>query len=336
MDRSGMDRMFLLALALVAVSMLPGCYESNVCGEPETCNLFDDDCDGIVDEGFVDEDGVYDPRCVNDRLLLGLKGSLSEFELSLLSQRAGEARKQKAARGELQFRMPVGLQWTPQGQIELDPDLRVQQAMRLVFRKFTELGTVMAVLRWFVTQQLPVPSCKRKKHQVLQQHWEIPHYSTLMCIYKNPLYAGAYAYGKSRARTRIVEHRALKSRGHRKPLSEWSVLLLSHHPGYISWSEYLRNQQMLKEHTHQDKAVDRKAGRGGNAGEDSCSRRAHGCAAGAVGPARGCHDRDRGQADRPGRGAVSRWAAEASRTHAGPHVHGVGAQGASCTGAAHA
>jgi DNA invertase Pin-like site-specific DNA recombinase len=218
-------------------------------------------CDTLI----IDPEGIYDPRQSNDRLLLGLKGSLSEFELSLLSQRAGEARKQKAARGELQFRMPVGLQWTPQGQIELDPDLRVQQAMRLVFRKFTELGTVMAVLRWFVTQQLPVPSCKRKKHQVLQQHWEIPHYSTLMCIYKNPLYAGAYAYGKSRARTRIVEHRALKSRGHRKPLSEWSVLLLSHHPGYISWSEYLRNQQMLKEHTHQDKAVDRKAGRGGNA-----------------------------------------------------------------------
>ncbi len=218
-------------------------------------------CDTLI----IDPEGVYDARQSNDRLLLGLKGSLSEFELSLLRQRAGEALKQKAARGELQFNLPVGLQWTAQGEIVLDPDLRVQEALRLVFRKLTELGSIVAVLKWFVAEQIKLPACKRRHHQLLRQDWEIPHYSTLVCIYKNPLYAGAYAYGKRQSRTRIVDNRALKRPGPRKPISEWSVLLQSHHPGYIPWSEYLRNQQMLKEHTHKDKAVDRKAGRGGHA-----------------------------------------------------------------------
>ena len=218
-------------------------------------------CDTLI----IDPEGIYDARQSNDRLLLGLKGSVSEFELSLLRQRSDEARRQKAARGELQFPLPVGLEWTADGHIVLDPDLRVQEALRLAFRKLTELGSVVAVLKWFVTQQIALPTCTRKNHHQLRQDWKVPHYSTLLCIYKNPLYAGAYAYGKRKTGTRVVDHRARKCPGQRKPLSEWSVLLLSHHPGYIPWEQYLGNQQMLKEHTHQDPAVDRKAGRGGAA-----------------------------------------------------------------------
>lgn len=218
-------------------------------------------CDTLI----IDPEGIYDARQSNDRLLLGLKGSVSEFELSLLRQRSDEARRQKAARGELQFPLPVGLEWTVDGRIVLDPDLRVQQALRLVFDKLTELGSAMAVLKWFIAEQVTLPCCKRKNHQLLHKDWKIPPYSTLLCIYKNPLYAGAYAYGKSRTGTRIVAQRARKRPGQPKPMSEWSVLLLEHHPGYIPWSQYLRNQQMLKEHTHKDPAVDRKAGRGGQA-----------------------------------------------------------------------
>ncbi len=218
-------------------------------------------CDTLI----IDPEGQYDVQKSNDRLLLGLKGSVSEFELSLLRQRAGEARSQKAARGELQFPLPVGLEWTVDGRIVLDPDLRVQQALRHVFSKLTELGSVMAAVQWFRTQQIPLPCFQRKKHHLLPVEWKLPYYSTLLSIYKNPLYAGAYAYGRTQTGTRIVGERALKCEGIRKPMSQWSVLIPSHHPGYISWAEYLGNQQMIKEHTHRDPAVERKAGRGGQA-----------------------------------------------------------------------
>lgn len=260
-ERPGFERLVALVLSGQVGAVL--CIEaSRLARNGRDWHHLLDLC-ALCDTLIIDPEGIYDARRSNDRLLLGLKGSLSEFELSLLSQRAGEARKHKAARGELPFNMPVGLQWSLQGHIELDPDLRVQEALRLVFRKFTELGTVMAVLKWFVTQQVKLPCCKRKNHQLLEQRWEIPRYSTLLGIYKNPLYAGAYAYGRTRYRTRVLDGRALKTHGQRKPLSQWSVLIPSHHPGYIPWSEYLRNQQMLKEHTYQVKAVDRKAGRGG-------------------------------------------------------------------------
>ncbi len=218
-------------------------------------------CDTLI----IDPEGQYDVQKSNDRLLLGLKGSVSEFELSILRQRAGEARNQKAARGELMFPLPVGLEWTGDGRIVLDPDLRVQQAMRLCFSKLTELGSIRAVVQWFRTQQIPLPCFQRQKRPWLQVQWNLPYYSTLLCIYKNPLYAGAYAYGRTQTGTRIVEERARKSQGQRKPMSQWSVLLQSHHPGYISWTEFLGNQQMIKEHTHRDPAVERKAGRGGQA-----------------------------------------------------------------------
>lgn len=219
----------------------------------------------LTDTQIADPDGIYDPKNSNDRLLLGLKGSVSEFELSLLRQRSQEAIVQKARRGELRFLLPVGLEWTRDGRIVLDPDLRVQQALRLVFRTFTERGSVRQVLKEFFKHGLKLPCAQRGPHPGERTVFNAATYSALFCILKNPLYAGAYAFGKSESRTRVVDGRARKSDGHKKPQEQWTVLLLDHHPGYISWPEYLRNQQMIREQAHGTRPAERKAGRGGGA-----------------------------------------------------------------------
>src|ERR1700689_5573899 len=113
---------------------------------------------GLVRAIVIDPDGVYDPGIINDRLLLGLKGTMSEFELNLLRQRSLEAVRQKAGRGELRILLPVGLCWTSSGRIELDPDRRVQQAIQMVFTKMTELGSARQVLLWFRQRKMCLPS----------------------------------------------------------------------------------------------------------------------------------------------------------------------------------
>lgn len=214
---------------------------------------------------LVDLDGIYDPRLVNDRLLLGLKGSLSEFELSLLRQRSQEAILQKARRGELQYGLPVGLEWTRDGRIEKNPDQRIQEAIHLVFRKFTEYGSLRQVLLWFVHEEIPVPCTLHDRVLGRQIQWKLPTYSTLLHMLRNPLYAGAYAFGKSSYRMRMVEGRAKKTRGHSKAQADWTVLIPEHHPGYISFAEHERNLKMLAEHAHRSQSSERKVGRGGRA-----------------------------------------------------------------------
>lgn len=219
---------------------------------------------GMVGAVVVDFDGIYDPNIVNDRLLLGLKGTMSEFELSLLRQRSEEAIRQKARRGELQFLLPVGLCWTSSGKIEKDPDERVQQAMELVFRKITELGSVRRVLLWFAEEKVCLPAFPRDPGE-RKMIWKLPVYSNIRAILTNPLYAGAYAFGKTETRTHIVNGRARKTVGHPKPRREWAVLIQDHHLGYISWQEYERNQAMMAANKHMQSGVEPKAGRGGRA-----------------------------------------------------------------------
>ena len=219
----------------------------------------------LTDTMIVDPDGMYDPRHSNDRLLLGLKGSMSEFELTLLRQRAQEAMVQKAKRGELRMGLPVGLEWTRDGRIVFDPDLRVQQCLHLVFRKFTERGSIRQTLMWFGANQLPLPYLVRGMHPGERIKWKEATYGAMDSILKNPLYAGAYAWGRTENRTKIVDGRARKGVGHRKPQERWTVLIQEHHPGYISWPEYLRNQQVMRENAHRTHPQNRKAGRGGGA-----------------------------------------------------------------------
>ena len=217
---------------------------------------------GLVGTLIIDPEGVYDPRLANDRLLLGLKGSMSEFELSLFRQRSQEALRAKARRGELQFCLPIGLSWSEDGRIELDPNRRVQQAIRMVFRKFQAFGSLRQVLLWLRQEKITLPAAtygKRNREPV----WKLPVYNSVHKIITNPFYTGAYVFGRTEDRTRVVGDRARKTRGHQKPMDRWIVLIHDHHPGYISWQEYERNQQILAENAHMKQRMAPKAARGG-------------------------------------------------------------------------
>ena len=194
---------------------------------------------------LIDSDGIYDPRQLNDRLVLGLKGTMSEFELGLLRQRAREAFEQKVRRGFALWEVPVGFIRTEEGRIEKTPDRQVQQAIVSVFRKFQQLGSARQATIWFREEQILLPKTKpgTAGQEVI---WGVPSSGRIRQMLKNPCYAGSFAYGRTAARTRIEEGRARQSSRYRKPQNEWKVLLIGHHPGYISWEEYLENQQRLE------------------------------------------------------------------------------------------
>jgi DNA invertase Pin-like site-specific DNA recombinase len=218
----------------------------------------------LVGALVIDHDGAYDPRLVNDRLLLGLKGTMSEYELSLLRQRGLAARDSKARRGELRFTLPPGYCWDEGGRIVFDPDQHVVQAVHLVFRKFRELGSARQILLWAQQSELKLPVVRRNL-AVCRIEWQSPAYHTVLQILQNPMYAGAYVFGRTAQRTYVVDGRARKTSGHRRPMPAWNVLLHDHHEGYITWQQFEENQKMILENAHMQKRASRKSARGGRA-----------------------------------------------------------------------
>jgi DNA invertase Pin-like site-specific DNA recombinase len=218
----------------------------------------------LVGTLIIDPDGVYDPRLVNDRLLLGLKGSMSEYELSLLRQRSQAARDSKAKRGELRFSLPPGYCWDELGQIEMDPDERIRETIHLIFRKFRELGSIRQAFLWIrqATINLPVIRPGSTGYHV---EWRTAAYHTLLQLLQHPIYAGAYVFGRRSQLIQVVDGRARKTEGHFKPMQNWNVLLRNHHPGYISWEEFEENQNMIAENAHMLSRTARKSARGGRA-----------------------------------------------------------------------
>src|SRR6202790_2360550 len=228
---------------------------------------------GLVEARVIDLDGVYNPCRPNDRLLLGMKGSISEFELGVLRARMLDAARAKARRGELRICVPVGYIWHRQIGLGFDPDLRLQEAVRLIFARFRELGSARQVLLSMRADQIHFPRPSDGKRMVTFD-WTPIRYRTVISVLKNPFYAGAYVYGKSEKRTEIVDGRARKSYGHSKPLEEWEVLLKDHHDGYLDWAEFERNQKQLAINAY-GKLGGTKSGRGGRAllaGLLSCGR----------------------------------------------------------------
>lgn len=228
---------------------------------------------GLVEARVIDLDGVYDPCRPNDRLLLGMKGSISEFELGVLRARMLDAARAKARRGELRISVPIGYIWHRELGLDFDPDLRSQEAVRLIFARFRKLGSARQVLLSMRADQIHFPRPSDGKRLVAFD-WTPIRYRNVISVLKNPFYAGAYVYGKSEKRTVIVDGRARKSYGHGKPPEAWEVLLKDHHEGYIDWAEFERNQAQLAANAY-GKVGGTKSGRGGHAllaGLLSCGR----------------------------------------------------------------
>ncbi len=204
----------------------------------EVCALF-----GTL---IADLDGIYDPSQYNDRLLLGLKGTMSEAELHILKQRMMQGKLNKARRGELLFPLPMGYMRRINGEVGFDPDEQVQAVVRLIFQKFEELGTVNAVLQYLVKHNTQMGMRVRRGLCKGELEWRRCKRTTLLEILKNPLYAGAYTYG----RRKVDPRRKIAGRpctGKRVVAAQdCEVFLKDRFPAYISWEQYERNQEQMK------------------------------------------------------------------------------------------
>ncbi len=202
---------------------------------------------GVTDTVIGDTDGLYHPGSFNDRLLLGLKGTMSEAELHVLRARLEGGIRNKAARGELRKALPVGLVWgEAEGEILLDPDEAVRGAIRTIFERFAELGSVRQVWLWMRRERVQFPM-RRFAHGEIE--WTTPTYHQIHSVLESPVYAGAYAFGKTRRERYVDEHGQTRQRMRRLPQAEWEVLIWDHHPGYIDKATYDRNRERIARNT---------------------------------------------------------------------------------------
>ena len=202
---------------------------------------------GITDTLIGDTDGVYHPSHFNDRLVLGLKGTMSEAELHVLRARLDGGIRNKAARGELRRGLPVGFVWGDEdGEVCLHPDEAVTSTIGAVFERFAELGSVRRVWLWFLSEKLNFPLRTQPGEDI---RWVPPSYHTIHQVLTNPVYAGAYVYGKSRHERYVDDHGVLRKRVRNLPRSQWAVLIPEHHPGYIDWQTYEANLERIASNT---------------------------------------------------------------------------------------
>jgi DNA invertase Pin-like site-specific DNA recombinase len=202
---------------------------------------------GLTDTLLADEDGIYDPSVFNDRLVLGLKGTMSEAELHVLRARLDGGIRHKAARGELRRGLPVGLVWGDEdGEIRFHPDEAITHAIRTVFERFAELGSVRRVWLWLRSEGLLFPF-QRLATEPIQ--WLLPSYLAIHHVLTNPSYAGAYTYGKTRQERYVDQDGRVRQRTRQLPRAEWAVLIPHHHPGFITWETYLANQERIGANT---------------------------------------------------------------------------------------
>src|SRR6201993_2724567 len=244
--RSGFARL-TAEVALARVGLVLGLEVSRLArNNAEWYRLID--LAGLTDTLIGDGDGLYHPAMFNDRLLLGLKGTMSEAELHVLRARLNGGIRNKAARGELRRALPVGFVWGEvDGEVRFHSDEAVCTAIRTVFARFSELGSVRRVWLWLRSEGLSFPL---QAHYGSSIRWVDPSYIAIYHMLTNPVYAGAYAYGKSRHQITLDASGARKRRVRKLPRTQWAVLITNHHQGFIDWNTYEANRVRISANTH--------------------------------------------------------------------------------------
>lgn len=244
-ERSGFQ-LLMAEVSLNHVGMVLGLELSRLSRSNKDWHQLIDVC-GIFNTLLCDQDAVYDPLDSNDRLLLGMRGAMSEYELVTLRNRLVRGSRNKAERGELFLHVPVGYLKMPTGEVVQEPDEQARGMVQLVFDKFKELGSAYAVLRYFLAKQLQLGFRPQRAGGREELQWRTPSPNRILGILRHPIYAGAYAYGMHRPGTKNpVTGRTEGGTWFAAP-EEMPVLLRDRLPAYISWEEYLANQERLKQ-----------------------------------------------------------------------------------------
>jgi DNA invertase Pin-like site-specific DNA recombinase len=241
--RAGFQRL-LVEVSLGHVGLVLGIEMSRLARSCRDWHQLLEVC-AVFDSLLADQDGLYDPRNYNDRLLLGLKGTLSEAELHVLRQRMHEGRLNKARRGEVFTHAPIGYVRGLSGELEMDPDEQVRSTVRLLFEKFEELGTVNALLRYLVANRVSIPVRPHAGAERGQLQWRRPNSTSLSHLLQHPLYAGAYTWGRRQVDPR---HKIPGRRGTGRKMvaaEQSQVLIKDRCPAYITWEQYEANRRQM-------------------------------------------------------------------------------------------
>jgi DNA invertase Pin-like site-specific DNA recombinase len=244
-DRSGFARL-AAEVALGHAGLVLGLEVSRLARNSVDWYRLLDLC-GVTDTVIGDSDGLYHPGSFNDRLLLGLKGTMSEAELHVLRARLEGGIRNKAARGELRKALPVGFVWgEEEGEVLIEPDEAIRGAIQTIFDRFAELGSVRQVWLWMRREQVQFPM-RRFTHGEIE--WTVPTYHQIHSVLESPVYAGAYAFGKTRRERYVDEHGNTRQRIRRLPQADWGVLIWEHHPGFIDKATFDANRERIAGNT---------------------------------------------------------------------------------------
>ena len=249
--RSGFQRL-ATEVTLNHVGLVLGLEMSRLARSSKDWHAFFEMC-ALFGTLIADEDGVYDGNDPNDRLLLGLKGIMSEMELHIMRNRLERGRDNKARRGELYHGVPMGYVILPTGEVDFETDEQARSVVQLVFDKFDELGSIYGVFYWLLKNDIQMPVRARNGAKKGQLTWRRPSIPTLAQMLRHPIYAGAYSYGR---RPTDPKRKFAPNNRYRPwvPMEQWRVLIKDHHPAYITWEQYLKNRQRIKQNQNRPDA----------------------------------------------------------------------------------
>jgi len=200
---------------------------------------------GVFDTLIADAQNIYDLKLPDDQLLLGIKGTLSVMELNIMKMRMLRGAQEKAARGELKKILPAGYIYDGTGKVVLDPDRRIREAIGLVFKKYREFPSTRQLYLWFAEEGIELP-VKQLRNGGQSIEWQTPRPNLVRDIIRNPIFAGAYAFGRRRTEMKWKNNSLVKRTGRFLPPEQWKVLIQDHHEGYISWEEYEANLKKMQ------------------------------------------------------------------------------------------